>query len=74
MSELLFEQTFGEAVSYSAAHSENIKKALEAYKNGGVVQFSKMDHYITIGGVVFNGINKAEFLALIKGVKKWLIT
>lgn len=70
MSELTFEISFGEAVSYSALQAENIKKALEAYKNGGVVQFSKMDHYITIGGVVFNGINKAEFLALIKGVKK----
>lgn len=70
MSELIFEISFGEAVSYSALQAENIKKALEAYKNGGVVQFSKMDHYITIGGVVFNGINKAEFLTLIKGVKK----
>lgn len=70
MSELIFEISFGEAVTYSTLQAENIKKALEAYKNGGVVQFSKMDHYITIGGVVFNGINKAEFLALIKGVKK----
>jgi len=70
MSEIPFEISFGEAVSYSAAQAENIKKVLEAYKNSGVVKFSKMDHYIIIGDVVFNGINKAEFLALIKGVKK----
>ena len=67
---MLFEKTFGEAVSYSAAHSENIKKALNAYKNGGAVQFSKMDHYVTIGGVVFNGINKEDFFNIIKEVKK----
>ena len=56
--------------SFSSKHAnaqdQMKEEALARWKVTKRVEFSKNDHYVTIGGVVFNGLSKADFEELIE--------
>ena len=54
--------------SYSSKRVEDLKRAKELYVKTKQVEYSKQDHYVTVGGVVINGINKQEMQQIIKEI------
>lgn len=55
--------------SYEQMHRKDIKKAKELYIKTKKVEYSYHDHYVTVGGVVINGINKQLMQEIIKEVE-----
>lgn len=55
-------------LSYTRLREEDFKRAKELYVKTKQVEYSKQDHYVTVGGVVINGINKADMQKIIKEV------
>lgn len=51
---------------YANAQDQIKEEALAKWKATKRVEFSKNDHYVKIGGVVFNGLSKADFEELIE--------
>ena len=72
---LSLHNTFEEiSPSFSSKHAnaqdQMKEEALARWKATKRVEFSKMDHYVKIGGVVFNGLSKSDFEELIEE-KRW---
>ena len=57
------------STSYAQMHSNDLKKAKELYVKTKKVEYSCQDHYVTVGGVVINGINKQQMQQIIKEVE-----
>lgn len=55
--------------SYSASRETDIKRAKELYVKTKSVEYSVMDHYVKVGGVIINGINREEMNKIIKEVQ-----
>ena len=51
---------------HANAQDQMKEEALARWKATRKVEFSKNDHYVTIGGVVFNSLSKADFEELIE--------
>lgn len=68
---LSLHNTFEEiSPSFSSKHAnaqdQMKEEALAKWKATKRVEFSKMDHYVKIGGVVFNGLSRNDFEELIE--------
>ena len=51
---------------HANAQDQMKEEALAKWKATKRVEFSKNNHYVKIGGVVFNGLSKADFEELIE--------
>lgn len=63
---LTFEEKGGvyqNCCNYHAAQKQQMKAA---YKRTHQVEFSKTDHWVRVGGVIYNGITKEEFNKVIE--------
>ena len=54
--------------TYTSLRVEDLKRAKQLYIKTKQVEYSKQDHYVIVGGVVINGINKKEMQQIIKEV------
>ena len=48
-----------------AEYTRNKDKIRELWKATGKVEFSVTDHYVTVGGVTFNGVSRELFAKFI---------
>lgn len=48
-------------LNYEKIRNEQFKEMKARYKQTKQVEFSKTNHYVKVGGVVYNGISKEEF-------------
>lgn len=51
---------------HANAQDQMKEEALAKWKATRKVEFSKMDHYVKIGGVIFNGLSRNDFEELIE--------
>lgn len=58
----------GSVKDYKDYRIEDIKLAKYLYVKTKQVEYSTQDHYVTVGGVVINGINKKEMQKIISEV------
>ena len=58
-----------QASSYSAGRTKDLQLAKELYKRYREVEYSKTDNWVSIGGVVINGISKERMQEIINEVE-----
>lgn len=58
-----------QASSYAASRAKDLQLAKELYKRYREVEYSKTDNWVSIGGVVINGISKERMQKIINEVE-----
>lgn len=58
-----------QAASYVASRQKSLQLAKELYKKYREVEYSKTDNWVSIGGIVINGITKERMQKIINEVE-----